>query len=129
MTRKEIALLNHKKGYNCAQSVVCAFCDKLDIKEDDLFRLSEAFGFGMGHGNVCGAVTAMVMIAGLEKSFGIDKLPNTNKKESYALSKQMIEEFKNKNKSILCSDIKGCNLRSCDGCIEDCVEIIEKYMK
>ena len=72
MTRKEIALLNHKKGYNCAQSVVCAFCDKLDIKEDDLFRLSEAFGFGMGHGNVCGAVTAMVMIAGLEKSFGID---------------------------------------------------------
>ena len=128
MTRKEIAILNHQKGYNCAQSVVCAFCDKLNISEDELFRLSEAFGFGMGCANVCGAVSAMVFIAGYVKSFGIDKLPETNKKESYALSKQMIEEFKNKNKSILCSDIKGCNLRSCDGCIEDCVEIIEKHL-
>ena len=31
MNRIEKALENHKKGYNCSQSVACAFCDKIGM--------------------------------------------------------------------------------------------------
>lgn len=129
MNRKELALENHNKGYNCAQAVICAFADKTDFTEDQLFRLSEGFGFGMGTQGTCGAVSAMVFLAGLEKSAGVDKIPETNKKESYTLARELIEAFEEKNKSTICKEIKGNNLRSCDGCIEDAVKILEEKLK
>ena len=128
MNRVEKALENHEKGYNCAQAVLCAFADMTDFSEDELFRISEAFGFGMGRRDVCGAVSAMTFLAGLKNSCGVDALPDTNKKESYALSKELIDAFETKNKSVICAEIKDNNLRSCDGCIEDAVRILEERL-
>jgi len=129
MERAEKAIENHKKGYNCAQAVLCAFCDKTDFTEDQLFKISEAFGGGMGGTQgVCGAVSAMVFLAGIEKSIGVENIPNTNKANSYKFARELMGEFYNKNKSIMCSELKGENLRSCDGCIEDAVKILEKYL-
>ena len=31
MTKKELAIANHDKKFNCAQAVACAFCDEADI--------------------------------------------------------------------------------------------------
>ncbi len=129
MDRKEKALQNHHNCYNCAQAVLCAFADKTDFTEDQLFRISEGFGFGMGTQGVCGAVSAMVFLAGLQESFGVDKIPQTNKKESYSLARELIEAFEAKNNSIICKVIKEKELRSCDGCIEDAVEILEEKLK
>lgn len=131
MNRAEKAVECYKeKGYNCAQAVLCAFADKTKFSEDDLFRLSEAFGGGMGGTRgVCGAVSAMVFLAGLKESFGTDKLPDTNKKESCALAAKFMSEFEEKNTTILCSRLKGEGIRSCDGCIEDAVKILEKHLK
>ena len=129
MTRAEIAIENHKKGCNCAQAVACAFADKTNLTEDELFKLSEAFGGGMGGTQgVCGAVSAMVIIAGYVKSLGLDSLPNTNKMESYDFAKKLMGEFENKNQTLICSRLKGECIRSCDGCIEDAVNILEKYL-
>ena len=67
--RVTLALENKEvKGYNCAQAVVCAFKDKYDLPESVLFRVSEGFGLGMGAESVCGAVTAMSILTGLENS-------------------------------------------------------------
>ena len=129
MNRVEKALENHHKGYNCAQAVLCAFADVADFTEDELFRLSEGFGFGMGTQGTCGAVSAMVFLAGIEKSKGVDAIPETNKKESYKFSRELIETFEEKNKSVICKEIKGENLRSCDGCVEDAVNILVKYLE
>lgn len=129
MNRVEKALENHKKGYNCAQAVLCAFADKTDFTEDQLFRLSEGFGFGMGTQSVCGAVSAMVFLAGLENSLGAEKIPDTNKAGSYKFAREVIKEFEDKNQSVICSRIKGEKLRSCDGCIEDAVRILEEKLK
>lgn len=38
MNKKELAIANHDKKYNCCQSVICAFADEA----------GEAFGLGMG---------------------------------------------------------------------------------
>lgn len=129
MNRVEKVLENHHKGYNCAQATLCAFADITDFTEDQLFKMSEAFGFGMGAQSVCGAVSAMVFLAGLKNSKGVDAIPETNKKDSYKLSRELIEKFKEMNKSVICKEIKENNLRSCDGCIEDAVKILEEKLK
>jgi C_GCAxxG_C_C family probable redox protein len=127
MSRCEKAVEYHKKGCNCAQAVVCVFADKIGMEEDKLFRLSEAFGGGMGGTqNVCGAASAMVFVAGALKSKGIDNLPKTNKKESYSFAAKLLNEFDKKVGSLICGEIKCQNLRSCDGCIEDAVKILEE---
>ncbi len=35
MNRAERAAEYHKKGYNCAQAIVCAFCDKAGLDEEN----------------------------------------------------------------------------------------------
>lgn len=129
--RVEQALVNHKKGYNCAQSVACAYCDLFGIDEKTTFRLAEAYGFGMGTMGTCGAVTAMAMVNGMKNSDGNLEAPAT-KKTSYGDMKKMTKEFFEKNGSVMCDEIKGTTggqvLRSCDGCIEDAANIIEKIL-
>lgn len=61
---KAVENLINKTDYNCCQSIVCAYADKLGITEEQAFKLSEGFGGGMaGTGGVCGAVTAMTIVA------------------------------------------------------------------
>jgi len=55
-----------KEGYNCAQAVVSAFSDELEIDKETVLRLTSSFGGGMGRlREVCGAVSGMFMVAGL----------------------------------------------------------------
>lgn len=129
MNRREKAIENHKRGCNCAQAVACVFADRLGYSEDDLFRLTEAFGFGMGATQgVCGAVSAMVFAVGAVKSAGLEKLPETNKKESYACARELMEKFESEIGTIMCKEIKGEQHYSCDECIAKAVEILEEFV-
>ena len=129
MNRREKAVENHKKGCNCAQAVAGVFAEKLGYNEDELFRLSEAFGGGMGGTQgVCGAVSAMVFAVGAVKSAGLEKLPETNKKESYACARELMEKFQSEIGTIMCKEIKGEQHYSCDECIAKAVEILEEFV-
>ena len=129
MNRREKAVENHKKGCNCAQAVACVFADRLGYSEDEIFRLTEAFGGGMGGTQgVCGAVSAMVFVAGGIKSYGLKQLPETNKKESYDSARKLMESFEAKVGTIMCAEIKNRCLRTCDGCIEDAVQLLEEFI-
>lgn len=122
----------HRKGYNCAQAVACVFADELGKKEKDVFRIMEAFGFGMGTMGTCGAVSAMAAVVGMKNSDGNMDRPST-KRSSYNQIAELTEKFRSKNNSIICREIKGIDtgvvLRSCQGCIEDAVEFLEEYLK
>lgn len=75
MDHREIAIDNFKKGYNCAQSVVVAYCDVLGMEPDFAAKMASSFGGGMGRmREVCGAVSGMLMVAGLLYD---TKLPET----------------------------------------------------
>lgn len=129
MSKKEQAVEKHKKGYNCAQAVLCVFAEKLGYSEDTLFKLSEAFGGGMGGTQgVCGAVSAMVFVVGAIKSYGIDKIPETNKKVSYDFARMIMEKFENEVGTILCAEIKNKQQYSCDECVEKAVELLEQFV-
>ena len=66
MNRVERAAEYHKKGYNCAQAIVCAFCDKVGLDEETAFKVSEGLGLGVSDTyGTCGAVTGMALIMGI----------------------------------------------------------------
>lgn len=133
MTKKELALEYHKKGYNCAQAVACVFCEDFGIAEEEMFRIAEGFGFGMGMMEVCGALSGLFMVIGLQNSVGDLEKGKSTKADTYKKVKACAAEFKEKNRSILCRELKGIGsdrpLCSCDQCIMDAVELAEEYLK
>lgn len=122
----------HHKGYNCCQAVACAYCDLVGVDEKTMFRAAEAFGAGMGGMQAtCGAIAGAVLLAGFKNSRGTLEDP-PSKFDTYKLSKQIVNEFCEKNGSIVCKELKGVEtknvLRSCDGCIEDAAVLAEKIL-
>lgn len=129
--RVEKALELHKKGYNCAQAVACAYCDLFDMDEQTAFKAAEGYGAGMGGMQAtCGAVSGAVMLAGLKNSSG--DVSNRTKGSTYKISRKIVADFEQKNGSTLCKELKGIEtkkvLRSCDGCIEDASRLVEQIL-
>lgn len=131
MTKAEIALENHKKGYNCAQAVTCAFCEEFGIGEEEMYKLSEGFGLGMGMMDTCGALTGLFMLMGLKNSGGIEKAGKT-KGDTYKKVKEYAARFREMNGSIYCRELKGVEtgivLAPCDKCIVDAVALAEEFL-
>lgn len=124
--RVERAMEMHAAGFNCAQCVACAAADVVELDEDQAFRLMEGFGGGMGgFSETCGAISGGVATFGWLNSGGMEH-PKT-KGSTYKLARRLVAEFKEKNGSTLCGDLKGLTggpvLRSCDGCIEDALRM------
>ena len=133
MTKKELAIANHDKKYNCCQAVACSFCKEIGVDEETLFRAGEAFGLGMGCMNgTCGAVSGAVMLAGFKNSDGCLENPGT-KADTYKLSREILKRFEEKNGTIICRELKGIDtgkvIRTCPGCIEDAVEIAQEVLE
>ena len=61
MDRLELANSYHQKGYNCCQSVLAAFGDRLGMPEATYLSLGAGFGSGAGTGELCGALTGAIM--------------------------------------------------------------------
>lgn len=132
MNRVEKALANHKKGYNCSQSVACAFCDRVGMEEKDLFRIMEGFGLGGGDmEGTCGAVAGAQAIIGLINSSANLQSPDS-KQATYKMAKELNAKFRELNGSTICKELKGIAtkqpLRSCDGCIEDAAKLVAKWL-
>ena len=49
----EKAVEKKHNGYNCAQAVACSFCQEFGVAEEEMFRIAEGFGLGMGMMEVC----------------------------------------------------------------------------
>lgn len=135
MTEERIkqAVENHKKGYNCAQSLLCTYCEEFGMTVEDAFKISEGFGGGMGGmgDGTCGAVTALYMLAGLKNSGGNPEKGIT-KAQTYKNVRALCEAFREKNKSVICRDLKGKGMpgvfRACDDCIADAARIAEEML-
>lgn len=109
--KAEYAVKLFKKGYNCSQAVLCAFCEELDMDNDTALRLAASFGGGMGRlREVCGAVTGMFMVAGLKYGY-TDVEDSQLKQEHYELIQMLSKKFKEINGSIICRELLGLDIR------------------
>lgn len=147
-SRVEKAQRLFKEGYNCSQAIVGAFCDVYDMDLELALRVSAAFGAGMGRmREVCGAVSGMAIIAGLENGT-VDGTDVEGKKSNYDLIVKLASAFKEKNGSIICRELLGLEKklddkidtrpaerneqyyksRPCLEKVKDCAEIIEEII-
>ncbi len=93
------------QGYNCAQSVAVAFCDVTGLKQDQAARLASSFGGGMGRmREVCGAVSGMLLVAGLLYGYETPG-DDVSKKEHYTLVQHLAGQFREQTGSIVCREI------------------------
>jgi C_GCAxxG_C_C family probable redox protein len=93
------------QGYNCAQATAAPFAE--DLKLDVALLLGAAAGFGAGMGGLrstCGAVSGMVLVAGLAAG---DYPPEDTaaKKALYELVEGMHHEFVKCHGSDCCSEL------------------------
>ena len=119
--KSETAKKYFAQGYNCAQAVLLAFADDLKIDKEFALKLASPFGAGMGgQREVCGAVSAMFIVAGLKRGYSNAK-SQEEKKKLYTLIKELSDKFKLENGSILCKELLL--LQNKDVCVEDaCIE-------
>lgn len=133
MTKKEKAIELHDKRFNCCQAVACAFAKEIGMDEATLFKIGEGFGLGMGcMDGTCGALSGAIMLAGLKNSDGNLDAPAT-KADTYKISKEMLNSFREKCGSTICRELKGVDtgklLCTCPDCITNAVEVVEEVLK
>ena len=101
----EIAKQLFFKGYNCAQSVFCAFTDVTGYDIDTSARMASSFGGGLGRlRETCGAVSAAALILGIVNGYA-DPADYEAKKQHYELVREFADKFKEKDKSIICREL------------------------
>lgn len=112
LNRKELAMENFLKGYNCTQSVLLAFEDLLpEENRKEIICMASSFGGGMGRlREVCGSVSGMFLVTGL--LYGYDE-PETGQKktELYTKIQELAHKFEEKNGSIVCRELLGLDVK------------------
>ena len=94
-------------GLYCSQAVLGTFCEKYGVDEKLAFKISCGLNSGVRCADVCGAVSGAILVIGLK--YGDDKAVCNLKTEEY------IKTFKEKNGSIICRDLLGCDISTPDG--------------
>ncbi|MDE6124992.1 MAG: C-GCAxxG-C-C family protein [Eubacterium sp.] len=101
MNKGELAESYFRSGCNCAQSVALAFCDEMNMKKEDVARLTIGFGGGIGRlREVCGTVSGMAFV--ISAIYG-----ESDKGGVYAMIQTVAKEFEQENGSIVCRELLG----------------------
>ena len=100
--REELARKNHKEGMNCAQAVVMAYADLVDMKPEVLKATAAPFGRGLcGRREVCGCVSGMAMLSQLLVA-GVDK---ESTKKSQEITEEMLKQYETEHGDIICRNL------------------------
>ena len=101
----ELARELFMQGYNCAQAVVCAFCDVTGLEIDAAARMASSFGGGLGRlREVCGTVSGAALVLGILKGYA-DPEDYAAKKAHYALVQDFARRFREANGNIVCREL------------------------
>jgi C_GCAxxG_C_C family probable redox protein len=108
------ALENFDSGYNCAESVLMAIGEYLNMPKDrSLPRIATGFGGGIArNGNLCGALTGGIMAIGLD--LGRDD-SRGSRDPCYPAVDRLFNGFVEKFGSSQCRDLIGVDLKTPEG--------------
>lgn len=112
MDIKEKAAGYHDRGFNCAQSVLCACGEYTGLDEKSALAAAGGFGGGVRCGEICGSITSAVMALGLANPYNTEG--DTEAKDKIAqLTKRCIKRFQDEFGCIRCVELKRSGHR-CD---------------
>lgn len=75
-------------GIDCGQAVASYYADRFGLSEEELNRVTAAFGGGFGIGETCGAVNGAMVVLGLKYGHG-----SPEEADRKALMNEKIREF------------------------------------
>ena len=113
--RVEQAVACFQEGFSCSQAVLSTFAPQFSLDRELALKVSGPFGAGMGRmGDTCGAVTGAFMVIGL--LHGRTKAEDQETKEkAYALVAELAGQFRQRNGSLACRELLGCDLGTPEG--------------
>ena len=132
-SRAEQAVEKYLKGYNCAQAVACTYCEDLGVDPVVMFKAMEGLGRGWREPSrePADPVVGACALAGLKESTANFEKPDS-KMKTYALGKEIIRGFKEKNRTISCHELKGIETKkvicSCPDCVRDAARLAEEIV-
>jgi len=110
--------------YNCAQAVICTYCDRAGLDEVTGLNIGNGFAVGMGNKEgTCGALIGAGVILGLIQKDRIRTMQGM---------RQIMERFQERNGATQCRLLKGIDtkkvLRECHDCVADAAEFLEDVL-
>ena len=127
------ALELNRGGFNCAQSVLCAFSDVTGLGRDDSLRLAAGLGGGVRSGEVCGAVSGAVLVLGAAYPF-TDASDKDAKYRIANLAKEFCARFREKYGVVTCRELlertagEEKRYRYCGDYVRDCVALLDEML-
>ncbi len=104
-SRAEQALSLFNTGSNCGQATAAPFAAEYGVAPEWVARAMAGFGAGMGgRRETCGAVSAMVFIAGLHAGMGV-AADHAKKRDLYRLVKRLCGEFERTHGTTCCREL------------------------
>ena len=105
MTHAEKARDLFLNGCSCSQAVLGAYCEELGMPMENALRLASSFGGGLGGArDLCGAVSGMLLVAGMK--WGYSDVHNLDtKKAHYARTRELLDAFKAEHGTICCREL------------------------
>jgi C_GCAxxG_C_C family probable redox protein len=141
--KSEEAVERFKNGFNCSQAVFGTFSEQFGLDCDTAYKVATGFGSGMRMGGPCGAVTGAFMVLGLKHGNSTAKNKQA-KTYTYNKIEEFTKRFKNRNNSVICKELIGCDICTpegmkeardkglfstiCSGLVQDSAEILEEML-
>jgi C_GCAxxG_C_C family probable redox protein len=102
------------RGAACSQAILGTYAPALGLTREQAMKLASGFAGGMRLGETCGAVTGAFMLLGLK--YAKDNCDQRDSRESvYAAIRKFTEEFRRRDKTVVCKELIGCDISTPQG--------------
>lgn len=145
MNATETAAARFQDGYSCSQAVFSALAGRWNIGPEVSLRIAAGFGGGVARSaGICGCVTGAIMAIGLTQSDISPEKTSSEKEKTYEVCRRFMRTFEERNGSLLCSELLGCDISTpegrakaqqeklhktrCPKLVGDAVEIVESIL-
>jgi C_GCAxxG_C_C family probable redox protein len=117
MSKVEEAVDCFCRGAACSQAILGTYAPALGLPREQAMKLASGFAGGMRLGETCGAVTGAFMLLGLK--YAAANCDQRDCRESvYAPIRKFAEEFRKRDRTVLCKELIGCDISTPQGARE-----------
>jgi C_GCAxxG_C_C family probable redox protein len=103
----EVASKKFIDGYRCSEAILISYGERVGLSHELSMKIGCALGGGLGgHGDICGAVSAAIIILGLK--YGRTNKDDADKRIKTDMQVQkFLKKFKSKHKHTGCNNLIG----------------------
>jgi len=114
MSRVDEAVDCFCRGAACSQAILGTYGPLVGLPREQGLKLASGFAGGMRLAQTCGAVTGAFMVLSL-KHAGDNCDQRDGRDSVYAAIRQFTAQFQQRNRSVICKELMGCDISTREG--------------